>query len=77
MRLNTAISTLTLPPATGGNGTLTYSLAPTLPNGLSFDPNRQTFGTPTTAQAATPYPIHRRYDCVRTEGVRKCSRVRG
>ena len=54
--VNTAISTLTLPPATGGNGTLTYSLAPTLPNGLSFDPgNRQITGTPTTAQAATLY----------------------
>ena len=54
--VNTAISTLTLPTATGGNGTLTYSLAPTLPNGLSFDPgNRQITGTPTTAQAATPY----------------------
>ena len=54
--VNTAISTLTLPPATGGNGTLTYSLAPALPNGLSFDPgNRQITGTPTTAQAATPY----------------------
>ena len=54
--VNTAIGTLTLPPATGGNGTLTYSLAPTLPDGLSFDPgNRQITGTPTTAQAATPY----------------------
>ena len=54
--VNTAISTLTLPPATGDNGTLTYSLAPTLPNGLSFDPgNRQITGTPTTAQAAIHY----------------------
>ena len=54
--VNTAISTLTLPSATSGNGTLTYSLAPTLPNGLSFDPgNRQITGTPTTAQAATRY----------------------
>ena len=54
--VNTAISTLTLPPATGGNGTLTYSLAPALPDGLSFDPgNRQITGTPTTAQAATRY----------------------
>ena len=55
--VNTAIGTLTLPPATSGNDTLTYSLAPALPDGLSFDPgNRQITGTPTTAQAATPYP---------------------
>ena len=54
--VNTAIDTLTLPPATDGNGTLTYSLAPALPNGLSFDPgNRQITGTPTAVQAATPY----------------------
>ena len=54
--VNTAIGTLTLPPATSGNDTLTYSLAPALPDGLSFDPgNRQITGTPTTAQAATPY----------------------
>ena len=54
--VNTAIVTLTLPPAIGGNGTLTYSLAPAPPDGLSFDPdNRQITGTPTTAQAATPY----------------------
>ena len=54
--VNTAIGTLTLPPATSGNDTLTYTLAPALPDGLSFDPgNRQITGTPTTAQAATPY----------------------
>ena len=54
--VNTAIGTLTLPPATSGNDTLTYSLAPALPDGLSFDPgNRQITGTPTTAQADTPY----------------------
>ena len=45
----TAISPLTLPAATGGDGTLTYSLAPSVP-GLSFNPaTRQLTGTPTTA----------------------------
>ena len=44
-----AISTLRLPAATGGNGTLTYSLAPNVP-GLVFDPaTRQLTGTPTMA----------------------------
>ena len=47
--VGTAISTLALPTATGGNGTLTYSLSPAVP-GLSFDTTtRQLTGTPTTA----------------------------
>ena len=51
-----AIPALTLPAATGGNGTLTYSLTPALPEGLSFDPaSRVLSGTPTTSQAATSY----------------------
>ena len=33
----TAIPVLTLPKATGGNGALTYSLSPILPQGLTFD----------------------------------------
>ena len=45
---STAISPLTLPAAIGGNGALTYSLAPNVP-GLSFDATtRQLTGTPTT-----------------------------
>ena len=58
---------LTLPGATGGNGTLTYSLLPVddtfasvpdgpLPEGLSFDgPTRKLSGTPTTAQGSKTY----------------------
>ena len=44
-----AITTLTLPEATGGDGTLTYTLTPQVP-GLTFDAAaRQLMGTPTTA----------------------------
>ena len=44
----TVITPLQLPAATGGSGTLTYSLAPDVP-GLSFDADeRQISGTPTT-----------------------------
>ena len=46
------ISTLTLPAATAstGNPTITYTLSPSLPAGLSFDAtNRTISGTPTTA----------------------------
>ena len=43
----TAITPLTLPAATGGDGTLSYSLTPQVP-GLSFDPaTRRLTGTPT------------------------------
>ena len=45
----TAIATLTLPAATGGDGTLSYSLSPSVP-GLAFDAaTRRLTGTPTTA----------------------------
>ena len=45
--LGVAITALSLPAATGGNGTLSYSLAMTAP-GLVFDPDaRQLTGTPT------------------------------
>ncbi len=51
-----AITTLTLPEATGGNGTLTYSIAEALPAGLTFTAsNRQLSGTPTVVQTATDY----------------------
>ena len=44
-----AIRALVLPQASGGNGSLTYSLQPSIP-GLSFDQNSRTLtGTPTTA----------------------------
>ena len=53
---NTAIATLTLPQANGGNGALTYSLSPTAPAGLTFDASARTLGgTPTAAQPATPF----------------------
>ena len=48
-RVGTAISALTLPEASGGDGTLSYSLSPSVP-GLSFDAmTRQLTGTPTAA----------------------------
>ena len=47
--VGTAIGALTLPTATGGDGTLTYSLTSSVP-GLRFDAStRQLTGTPTTA----------------------------
>ena len=47
--VGTAIETLTLPEASGGDGALTYSLSPNVP-GLSFDATtRQFVGTPPTA----------------------------
>ena len=53
---NTAIATLTLPAATGGNGVLTYALSPAPPDGLAFDAASRTLtGTPTTPSEATPY----------------------
>ena len=52
-RVNQAITTLTLPAATGGNGTLTYSLAPDLPSGLTFDPVARTISGNPTATAET------------------------
>ena len=53
---NTAITDLTLPSATGGNGALTYALTPALPAGLTFTATTRTIsGTPTATQAATTY----------------------
>ncbi len=52
----TAIETLTLPEATGGDGTITYTLTPAIPAGLSFDAATRDFtGTPTTVAAAADY----------------------
>ncbi len=51
--MNTAITNLALPMATGGTGTVTYTLAP-LPNGLTFiATTRVLSGTPTTMETVT------------------------
>ncbi len=51
-----AIAALTLPQAAGGAGTLTYSVSPALPEGLSFDAAARTItGTPAAAQDASAY----------------------
>ncbi len=55
---NRAMTSTVLPAATGGDGTLAYSLSPALPAGLSFDssPSSRTLsGTPTATLAATTY----------------------
>ena len=44
-----------LPLATGGNGTISYSITPTLPTGMYLTEGRMISGTPTTAQSATTY----------------------
>ena len=47
---------LTLPVATGGSGTSTYTLTPALPTGLIFNAAARTItGTPTTTAGATAY----------------------
>ena len=52
----TAISPVTLPGATGGNGDLIYALAGDLPAGVTFNASTQTLsGTPAATQSATPY----------------------
>ena len=53
---NLPINRETLPPATGGDGVLTYTISPNLPAGLIFDATtRLLSGTPTKAQPATLY----------------------
>ena len=50
------IDALTLPEASGSGGVLTYTLTPSLPDGLTFTAATRTVsGTPTTVQAATEY----------------------
>ena len=47
---------MTLPQASGGSGKLTYSLAPSLPEGLQFDASARTLsGTPTALHDSTLY----------------------
>ena len=47
---------LTLPEATGGNGTISYELTPDLPPGVMLDPSTRTLsGAPTAAATATTY----------------------
>ena len=51
-----AVDALTLPSASGGDGTLRYTLSPVLPEGLSFDASsRELSGTPVVALSATEY----------------------
>ena len=51
---NRAIAALTLPSATGGDGTLTHELAPALPEGVARDPvTREVSGTPTVSAERT------------------------
>ncbi len=53
---DTAIETLTLPEATGGDGTITYVLTPAPPAGLTFDAaTRELSGTPTAVATAADY----------------------
>ena len=53
---NQDIGTITLPDATGGSGSLTYTLTPNLPAGLTFDASARTLtGTPTSAADQTKY----------------------
>ena len=54
------IAAFTLPAASGGSGTLTYSLSPLLPSGLSYDADTSTSvgiisGTPAEALTPTAY----------------------
>ena len=59
------ITPVTLPVATRGNAPLTYSITPTLPDGLDFDDNTRVLsGTPTTAMSQTTY----RYTVTDTDG---------
>ncbi len=53
---NSEIDDLSLPAAAGGNGALSYTISPTLPAGLTFDPVARTItGTPTVALWTTTF----------------------
>ena len=54
--VDTQITALTLPAATGGNGTVSYELTPSLPTGVSLnETTRVVSGTPTMAAAQATY----------------------
>ncbi len=54
--VGSAVSAVTLPTATGGNGDLSYTISPDLPAGLTLDADTgQLTGQPTTSQAAASY----------------------
>ncbi len=54
--VNRPAKALTLPEATGGDPPLSYSISPTLPEGLTFEPSTRVLsGTPVTAMEATSY----------------------
>ena len=57
LQINGAITPIVLPTASGGDGTVTYTLTPaTLPAGLTWTASTRTIsGAPTTAAAATTY----------------------
>ena len=51
-----AMTTLSLPAGSGGNGQLSYSLSPALPKGLVFDADARTItGAPTATAASATY----------------------
>ena len=50
-----AITAFTLPSATDGDGTLTYAISPTWPNGVAKDASHEVSGKPSVALAATHY----------------------
>ena len=55
-RQNVAITPFTLPRASGGDGTLAYTLSPDLPSGVTLNANtRQVSGTPTGTMDETGY----------------------
>ena len=54
--VSTAITSLTLPAATGGDGTITYTLTPALPTGLTYNATARTItGTASAVAGATAY----------------------
>ncbi|MGJ4947436.1 beta strand repeat-containing protein [Bradyrhizobium sp. HKCCYLS20291] len=55
---NQAVTAFTPVTGSGGTGTLTYAVSPTLPTGLSFNTtNGQITGTPTVPTAATTFTV--------------------
>ena len=52
---NKAITGFTLPTASGGDGSLTYTLSPSLPAGVTKNASHRVSGTPTGHQTATTY----------------------